>query len=171
MTRVSLGTLAGVADTPPSEPPVRFNSRSAQKRGKIMTTQALALLAPEAGPAEQADEPTASRSGVYRTGRRTRVLLGAPDVVPATTYLQIFTWFTAGRDWARIEIRHQTDSGVVIQTAIDDTEMDPKDALTLATRLAGRHRIRLVYFQDALPERRGPHRDTAATDSWQVCIR
>ena len=135
-----------------------------------MNTQALALLAPEAAPA-QGEESTASRSGIYRTGRRTRVLLGAPDVAPAATYLQVFTWFTEGRDWARIEIRHQTDAGLVIQAAIDDTEMDPKDALTLATRLAGRYRIRLVYFQDALPDRTGAHRDAATTDSWQVCIR
>jgi hypothetical protein len=111
----------------------------------------------------------ASRTGIHRTGRRTRVLLGEPIDPEAVAHLQVFTWFTEGRDWVRIEIRHVTDAGTIIQTAVDDTEMDPGTALAMATDLAARYRIGLVYFQDALPARRAP-RQPAACD-WQVCIR
>lgn len=97
------------------------------------------------------------------------MLLGKPESEPLQSYLQVFTWFTEGRDWVRVEVRHVTDSGLVIQTVVEDSEMEPQTALSQATRLASRYHIPFVYFQDALPSSAAV--DAAATDSWQLRIR
>lgn len=164
VTRFSLFASAPVwqPGAPGSE--ILWNGVLIGLRGTQMNTQAQ--------PVDTARFPDGntdtSRSGIFRTGRRTRVILGAPTAEPASAHLQVFTWFTGGRDWVRIEIRHATDSGMVIQTAVENSEMDPRAALEMATELASRYGIRFVYFLDALPDMASMN--ATSSECWQVRI-